>query len=240
MTLGSPETPDQSTKLVDAVPSKTDTCARGAPHAFSAATEVFMGEQRMAAATERRWARHDTPLQTWPLGPSLAAGLRIETYCDGPRARASTALGNLGPLMTAALSPSFRASPTCRSPRDRSAVPEPAVDVTAGVQARSGMAIMAQASAMTSWEADERTPASGRGPGLGRTTSPTARGWRRSARSSSPECAAGLGMARLRRRPGPQASRPSRPQCDGELLGVDAPTDVKLRSCRCRLLVGAT
>jgi hypothetical protein len=49
--LGSQEAPDQSTKLVEAVTSKTDTCARGAPHAVSAATEVFVGEQRMAAAT---------------------------------------------------------------------------------------------------------------------------------------------------------------------------------------------
>jgi hypothetical protein len=50
-TLGLPKAPDQSTKLVEAVTSKTDTRTRGAPHAVSAATEVFVGEQRMAAAT---------------------------------------------------------------------------------------------------------------------------------------------------------------------------------------------
>src|SRR5512132_552966 len=93
-TLGSPETPDQSTKQVDAVTSKTDTCARGAPHAFSAATVVFVGEQRMAAATERRWARHDTLSRFDRLDLPSAAGLRTETYRDGPRARVSTASGN--------------------------------------------------------------------------------------------------------------------------------------------------
>ena len=86
------------TKQVDAVTSKTDTCARGAPHAFSAATVVFVGEQRMAAATERRWARHDTLSRFDRLDLPSAAGLRTETYRDEPRARVSTASGNLGPF----------------------------------------------------------------------------------------------------------------------------------------------
>jgi hypothetical protein len=137
-----------------------------------------------------------------------AAGLRTETYRDGARARASTALGTLCPVDEAARSTSFRASPNAGH---------------LGTQ-RS--------------QADGRTPACGRGPGLGQTTDPTARGWRRlSARSGSPECAAGRGMARPRRRPGRQASRPSRPQREGELLGVDArskPENSRLRRLRIR------
>jgi hypothetical protein len=62
-----------------------------------------------------------------------AAGLRTETYRDAPRARASTALGNLGPFDDGG---SYHQSnmPVTSGPQR---LPEPAVEVTAGVRCYS-------------------------------------------------------------------------------------------------------